>query len=107
MSANVETLAKIEGLEQLYRSGYRSEVVDLTIDKLIALEVAAAQREMESLRERLASFEREYKLATDEFFQRFQSGRMGDSADLFEWSAFYQMWQSARARLSLLGAEAA
>ena len=107
MSAIVQTLTRIQNLEQLYRSGYHSSTVDTTIDKLLMIESAKAQRESLELEERLRAFEEQYQLSSDEFFQRFRAGEMGDSADMFEWSAFYQMWVSVRQRLATLQDEKA
>jgi hypothetical protein len=72
----------------------------------MALEVAKAQRELADLEERLKAFEVQYRLPSDEFYRRFRAGEMGDSADMFEWSAFYQMRATVRKRLNALGVEA-
>jgi hypothetical protein len=39
MSTTVATLDKLRTLEQLYRQGYSTEVIDRTVDKLLAMEV--------------------------------------------------------------------
>ena len=43
----------------------------------------------------------------EEFYARFRAGKMGDSADMFEWSAFYQMRASTLKRLQTLAGGAA
>ena len=106
MSVSVPTLDRIRNLEQLYRSGYRSATVDATIDKLLSVEVAKARQEADSLRSRLAELETEYGMSSADFLRRFQAGELGDSADMFEWSAYYQMWLSAQERVRLLEAQA-
>jgi hypothetical protein len=103
MSISVPTLDRIRNLEQLYRSGYRSATVDATIDKLLSVEIAKAQQEAKNLHSRLVELETAYGIPSAEFMQRFQAGEMGDSADMFEWSACYQMWLSAEQRVRLLG----
>ena len=102
MRASVQTLTRIQNLARLYRSGYHSSTVDTTIDKLLTMEGAKAQRELLDLEEQLCAFERQYQLSSDEFYQRFRAGEMGDAADMFEWSAFYQMRASVRERLDML-----
>lgn len=106
MSVSVPTLDRIRNLEQLYRSGYRSATVDATIDKLLSVEIAKAKEEAKNLHSRLVELEAEYGIPSAEFLRRFQAGEMGDSADMFEWSAFYQMWLSAQERVRLLEAQA-
>ena len=41
---------------------------------------------------RLNSYEERYRLASEEFFDRFQKGRMDDSIDFVEWSNDYQQY---------------
>lgn len=106
VSVGGQTLARIQSLERLYRRGYRSKAVDTTIDKLVALEQDRARRESTQIEQRLRAFEAQYHLSSDEFYRRFQAGDLGDSADMFEWSAFYQMWLSVREQLAALGGEA-
>ena len=91
MTAGAQTLAKIQSLAQLYQTGYRSHIVDATIEKLVAMERARLEHEVASLAERLRFFEERYQLASVDFSRRFQAGEIGDDADLFEWSAFYHM----------------
>jgi len=104
--AGTHTLAKIQSLAQLYQTGYRSPIVDATIEKLVAMEHTRLEQEVASLAERLRFFEERYQLASGDFYRRFQAGEIGDDADLFEWSAFYHMWLSARAQLTSLDHEA-
>jgi hypothetical protein len=59
------------------------------------------------LQERLRMFEEQYLISSAEFYRQFRAGEMGDEADYFEWSAFYQMWLSTREQLDLLKIPAA
>ena len=74
MRAGTQTLTGIRNLPRLYRSGYHSSTVDTTIDKLLTMESAKAQRELVDLEERLCAFERQYQLSSDEFYARFRAG---------------------------------
>lgn len=104
MVANDKTMDRLQYLETLYRQGYRSEVIDRSLDKIIALERAAARREYADLRERLQAFETRYQISSEDFYRRFRAGEMGDAMDVVEWSIFYEMWESVRARLAMLEA---
>jgi hypothetical protein len=107
MSTQTSTLDKLHQLESLYRQGYQSAVVDRTLEKIIALENAQTRQELNAMEVRLEAFEREYQMSSAEFHQRFHAGELGDAADFFEWSAFYDMAQSLRQRLQMLEIEAA
>ena len=107
MATQEKTLDKLQHIEALYRRGYQSDVVDRSVDKIIALEKATAQRELTELQQRLQAFEGQYHISSAEFYRRFRAGELGDTADFVEWSVFYEMCQSVRERLEALGAEAA
>lgn len=66
------------------------------------MERARLESEAESLARQLRPFEQRYGLSSAEFQRRFQAGEMGDDGDMFEWSAFYQMWLSVQERLEAL-----
>lgn len=81
------------------------EVIERSLDKIIALERAAARRELADLQERLQSFETHYQMSSEDFYRRFRAGELGDAIDIVEWSIFYEMWDSVRARLATLEAD--
>jgi hypothetical protein len=107
MAVNQQTLLKIQSLEQLYRNGYHSNTVDAAIEKLVGIEQTRVEQELARLQERLRKFEEQYLISSAEFYRQFRAGEMGDEADYFEWSAFYQMWLSTREQLDLLKLPAA
>ncbi|MEA3274283.1 MAG: hypothetical protein U9Q81_03090 [Pseudomonadota bacterium] len=107
MSTQTSTLDRLHRLEVLYRQGYQSDVVDRTLEKIIALENAQARQELSAIEVRLDAFEREYQMSSADFHQRFRTGELGDAANFFEWSAFYDMAQSLRQRLQMLETKAA
>lgn len=102
MSQTDSTLSKLNAIEILYRQGYQSEVIDRAMDKLIAMERHRAQQELTDLEGRLRDFEARYHMSSEDFQTRFQMGELGDEADFFEWSAFYDMRQAVRERLKSL-----
>ena len=104
MSTTMATLDKLRSLEQLYRQGYRTEVIDRTVDKLLAMEMEQADKELRDLGARLSRYEQQYNMTSSEFYRRFRAGELGDEMDFVEWSVFYDMHQATLRRLKLLGA---
>jgi hypothetical protein len=102
MSQQVSTLNKLQVIEALYRRGYHSDFIDKTVDKLLSIECSNAHRELAELEARLQELEGKHKMSSEDFYHRFQKGDLGDSADFFEWSAFYDMWQAVSDRLKNL-----
>ncbi len=97
-----KTLDRLEYLESLYRQGYQSEVVDRSLEKIIAIEKDEAQQKLTELGQRLQAYEIQYQLSSSEFYRRFQAGEMGDEMDFVEWSIFYEMYVSVQKRLETL-----
>ena len=105
MEAAIRTLDKLRSLEQLYRHGFQSEVIDRTLDKLLAAEAEQARAERCDLEARLSAYEKQFNMSSQEFYHRFRSGELGDGMDLVEWSVFYEMYQDIRQRLDVLEAD--
>ena len=104
MASNNKTVDRLQHLEALYRRGYRSDAIDRSLDKIIALERETAGRELAEIQERLRPFEAQHQMSSEAFYQRFRTGELGDAMDFVEWSVFYEMWQSVRERLETLEA---
>jgi len=102
MATHDKTIDRLQSLETLYRQGYRSDVSGRALDKRIALERAAARRDLADLQERLRAFEARYQMSSEAFYRRFHAGEPGDAMDVVEWSILYAMWESVRARLERL-----
>ena len=103
MEAAIRTLDKLRSLEQLYRQGFRSEIVDRTLDKLLATEAERALSERRNLELRLSAYEEQFNMSSQEFYRRFRAGELGDGIDFVEWSVFYEMYQTICRRLDVLG----
>jgi len=105
MEALAATLEKLQILEALCRSGYQSDVIQRTVDKLIALEQDRVRNELSDLTAHLEAFEERYKMSSDEFYRQYEDGKLGDAADFMEWSSFYDMAQSVKQHLYRLTGE--
>ncbi|XWK86392.1 MAG: hypothetical protein U7127_19505 [Phormidium sp.] len=102
MSNQGKTLEKLHRLETLCRQGYASDIVEVTLEKIITYEIENAQKEAAELNAELQAFEAQYKMSSQDFYQRFRRGEMGDDVNFVEWSAFYRMWLSVQERLEIL-----
>ena len=105
MKAAIQTLDRLQSLEQLYRQGFQSEVIDRAVDKLLAMETEQALTERRDLEARLSAYEGQFNMSSEEFYRRFRAGELGDGIDFVEWSVFYEMYQAILERLEVLGAD--
>ena len=65
-------------------------------------EAMAASNPIDDLLELAADlrcFEEKHAIASDEFYRRFQAGRMGDDLDIMEWASLYHMYCRVRRRI--------
>lgn len=97
--------SNIKGLEQIFEKNLSDEYLQKAISKIISYEIAKTTQELEELKEELKAYEERFKMSSEDFFSKFSTGELGDSADFFEWSALYQMNLRASERLNLLKSE--
>ena len=95
-------LEQLKILEALYNRGEVSEVLELSLSKIIAHEIAITKQQAAELETDLQQFETQYQMPSPEFYQKFRAGELGDDIDFVEWSSFYQMSCSVRERLQIL-----
>jgi hypothetical protein len=97
--------ARLAQLIRIYESGPVSELMDRTLDKLFSVEAAEARKDVEELRADLLKFEERFGMASEEFYNQFEAGEMGDDADFIEWASFFDMYQHSQRRLAALSNE--
>ncbi|MFM9268604.1 hypothetical protein [Tychonema sp. BBK16] len=102
MATQHQILEQLKILEALYNRGEVSGVVELSLSKIIAHEIAIAKQQATELETDLQQFETHYAMSSPEFYQKFRAGELGDDIDFVEWSSFYQMSCSVRERLQIL-----
>ena len=96
------TLVKLKSLKKLFESGIEDVTVQMTIDKIIAQKIEEEQKSMRHLKRRFRRFERKYPMTSEEFYERFSKGELGDSADFVEWFAYCDMYRRSSDRIKLL-----
>lgn len=94
MEAKHDTISKLKSFEALFRQGYKSQVIDQALNKLVGLEMAKTKRELNEIEARISDFEIKYNMQSQDFIEKFHAGSVDDSADFMEWISFTDM-QSA------------
>ncbi len=101
-STQTQVLNQLKTLETILEQGSYSDTLVLSLRKIILQEIHIIQVEIQDLEKDLKAFEEQYQLSSEQFYQQFKTGQLGDDIDFVEWSAFYQMWCSLQERLTLL-----
>lgn len=102
MPAQSRFLDQLQVLNALYQRGYHSDLMERSLAKIIELEHSHALQQASDLQAKLQAYETQYHIPSDIFYQQFNAGELGDGMEFFEWSAFYDMWQSVQTRLGVL-----
>ena len=92
--------AKIDVLKQI---GVEA-LLEQTLTKIIQSELYQLMQTQENLRQELAQFEQRYRISSQECWNRFEAGELGDDADYFEWTGLYEIYQLNEAILQRLKA---
>lgn len=71
--------------------------------QIIAYQEAELHKAIFGIRLDLQAFEKQYRMDTEEFYRRFDSGELDDSEDFMLWAGCYELLQGNQARLSELG----
>jgi hypothetical protein len=58
------------------------------------------RQKIAKIEQKIQDFEQKYQMQSEDFFQRFQAGELGDSMDFFEWNAYHEMLANAKTEAS-------
>ncbi len=61
------------------------KVVEGAINKLVQIDRERCLRQMEKMRERIGAFEGCFGKDSDQVWQEYRAGKLGDNADIMEW----------------------
>ena len=97
----MEALEQIQILEHIVECGLDDEIVN-PLNKLISYQIQKQQRDFQEVQAKLTFFETEYGLGSDEFYEQFHQGQLGDNEDFFEWDVLVHIRNRIRQRMALL-----
>ena len=66
------------------------EELDTSLNKMIIFQIARYRGSIDQIRQDLNGFESKYRMSSEEFFDKFESGKLGDDGDFFEWAGLYE-----------------
>jgi hypothetical protein len=89
-------------LQRLYHNGFEDQFLEAALSKILEHQRVRDEEALTRVNRELALFEQEHGLTSDEFWQRFQTGQMPDTADFMEWNVFCKMKQRLIGRLTIL-----
>jgi len=102
MQANSNTKEIIQNIGKIFEKGLQNEYLSRSIGKISEYEKQTTIKEIDMLKNKLSRFESVYQMSSQDFFERFEKGDLGDKEDYFEWAAIYQMYERSVDRLIIL-----
>lgn len=92
----------IQNIGKIFEKGLQNEYLSRSIGKIVEYEKEKTIKEVNMLKKELSRFESTYQMSSENFFNEFEKGDLGDEEDYFEWSAMYQMYERSLDRLNIL-----
>ena len=102
----ISTLEKIRRLEEYLalNNSNIDTVFETTIDKLLVREHTRLIELKSQLSNELSEFEKRYDLNSNDFYQQYEAGVLGDLMDYVEWAATLDMFTNIKRSIDLLEA---
>jgi hypothetical protein len=79
----------------------QEEAVDI-VKSGLAIEENILKMSLDEYTSDLERFERKYKMTSEEFIQKFESGDLGDDAEWFDFLFAYRAYEHVRKKLKLI-----
>lgn len=105
--SSLTTADRLTRLMHLEQTGQASLLVERTINKLFAQEIAESRTQLAELQADMAELEIQYAMKSADFYQRYQDGQTDDRIDFVEWASLLQMANNLQKRLEVLTGEKA
>jgi hypothetical protein len=75
---------------------------DLLFERFIEFQKNSLRKEIARMRIDLDEFENKYNMASSDFFEKFNSGKIDDDRDFVVWSGIYEMFLENQQKLEQL-----
>lgn len=100
MTTQEKIINQLQVLETISKQGFYSDNLALSLSNIFLEEIKTIEQQIKEIEIDLQNFEQQYQLSSQQFYQQFKAGKLGDNMDFIEWSASYQMWCSLQERLN-------
>jgi len=100
MNVTLDKLKRIERLIQDYPAA--DSVLELTIDKILQREINKLNLHISNFVVQIKQWEDLYKMDSQTFLEKFESGIIGDQVDFVEWASTLEMKSKSEKYISTL-----
>ncbi|MEQ9730861.1 MAG: hypothetical protein ABOK23_09675 [Candidatus Methanoperedens sp.] len=78
---------------------FEKKYIESTINKMLKVELGMVKRELKQFKNSLADFEKRHKMSSDEFYEKFKAGKLGDDREYLKWYAYKDTFNKLMERL--------
>lgn len=101
--SNQATVAASKKMMDALISIGAGKIVENTLAKVVSFQLSKYRNSIDQINRELEKFETAYKMSSEQFYQKFEAGQLGDDEDFFEWSGLYENVLLYRKRIEDLG----
>ncbi len=98
-------ISDIKILEKYIESDGFDSFAEQIIKKLVHHSLQKEQRDLQEITEKLKAFEGKFNMKSEEFYERFHNGDLGDDEDFFVWDATIKIKIGILRRIRILTGE--
>jgi tetrahydromethanopterin S-methyltransferase subunit G len=78
---------------------FEKKYIESTINKMLKVELGMVKRELKQVKNSLTDFEKRHKMSSDEFYDKFNAGKLGDDREYIKWYAYKNTFNKLMERL--------
>ncbi|MDI6736490.1 MAG: hypothetical protein QME42_09940 [bacterium] len=98
----VQTLVQIQKLEKYIQNYGEDKIISMTLFKLFDYKIQTYNKHIRELTLSMKEYEEKHHMSSNDFYQAFKAGRIGDAIDFVDWASMYQMLNRIIERKRLL-----
>ncbi len=80
--------AKILKSQLTHGLEFENKYILSTINKMLRVELGMIRREIKKFEDFLIDFEKRYNMSSEEFYEKFNAGELGDDREYMRWYAY-------------------
>ncbi len=78
---------------------FEKKYIESTINKMFKVELGMVKRELKKITDTLTDLEKRHKMSSDEFYEKFNAGKLGDDREYIKWYAYKDTFNKLMDRL--------
>jgi hypothetical protein len=98
---NSKTDKVLSNLQDLYATGFQDTFLDNALNKIVERQIERDESDLARIRTDQTQFERDYEMASADFWRLYQTGQMADTIDNFEWNVLCKAQERIEKRLAI------